>query len=422
MTILPYSKRFFGDRVSVAAIAVFVLVLFMILSNMLRMPPWLYYTPIYLSFLFLLLNKQIFYSAKKLASISPFFILYIAYCIASIFFSRYPSEAASSVRQDLLVPVLALITSVGVITYSKNIIFQDRVGLFSLLFMFFLSALFIFFYRVEQGLLVSEIMLFYKTKAIPFVFDTIGYYSSYAIIFSAAAIPYLAGKGRYWFYVLCVSLLLLSQQRVAWLFFPIIAITDLVVSSKNPIGKKHIFLLFVVLVLGSIGLKYKINQYPVDAFDPSVRAEGVMDALFKNERVHAWQEWLGRTKETWIVGTGYGRETALKTFSEKEAWSESKLYHAHNIVLNTYIQLGIVGLAIFLVSQIQILRWAWKNWSLKSSQAVFLLDVFFLIRNQFDDFSFKRVLIVYAITVGYFIGVTLLSIDKQSSPDTVTTP
>lgn len=377
----------------------FSLVLFLVVANMLRVPPGVYYTPLYLAFLFSILSKNAFLNAKALFSVSPFFLLYILLGLFSIVYSHHYGLTFSSVRNDLLTPVLALFTSFSIVSCCKYQGLQRRLGWSAAVLL----------------LCIATVSSFFSSEWIFKVFDTQGYYSSYIVMVAAATIPYLTGKNRWLFYILFVYLLSLSPQRVVWVFVPLIVIADLYVNKVRLLEKRSVFLVLAVLCIGIFGYQQEAKKHPVDAHNPSVKADGVVDAMLKNERIHVWQEWLKRANNNWLFGTGYGRETALATLSETESWDESKLFHAHNILLNNYVQLGAVGLIIFVISQLQILLWARKTWNLKSSQAVFLLCLFFLLRNQFDDFSFKRVLIVYALIMGYFIGQTFLQIRKNNS-------
>lgn len=357
--------------------------------NMLVIPPDIHYAPMYVAFLVFLVKGGVSRMAVDFGREFYMFAAYVAWCLLSLAWTQEPKLVFSSLRADISTPLVAL--AVGVLMVRRlpveRVPEKLSVGLFAGIFLASLAA-----------------WLAAGQNWLPRYFESIGYYSTYAIVLAAAAIPYLTARSRPFYYLALAALFWFSGQRVVWLLLPLIVLGD-VANNFRQIGRKTVALLVLMVVVGGVMLKFAVEQRSADAFDPKVKAASTVDSLLKNERLRAWQQWLHRANAQPVTGVGFGRDAALKVFEKTETWQESKLYHGHNILLNNYIQLGLVGLLLFLLAHLQILRWLWRRRSHPAARSAAMIIVYFLLRNMFDDFAFKRVLIVYALILGGFLSL-----------------
>lgn len=78
-------------------------------------------------------------------------------------------------------------------------------------------------------------------------------------------------------------------------------------------------------------------------------------------RLALWPEVAEHIGERPITGHGFGRGLLRAELQEKLRRVDRNLWHAHNIFLDTALQTGLVGLALFLALLGAILREGWRN-------------------------------------------------------------
>ena len=120
-----------------------------------------------------------------------------------------------------------------------------------------------------------------------------------------------------------------------------------------------------------------------------------------------WREFLDAP---WL-GHGYGREILAPSFLPLTpvGVDHPPLTHAHNIFLNVALQLGVVGLAVFLVLLALLAR---EYAGFLTHPAVAPLGVMgfallsgFIVKNQTDDFLHRHNALVFWAVTGMLIGL-----------------
>lgn len=357
--------------------------------SMMRVWSSLFFTPIYLMAFLALLDRETRDGLRQLAGRLPLVLGYFALAAFSLLWAASPHLVLQALRADILIPCLAFIAS-------------------------FHAARRLDAQRTAEALLLGAWCSFLLASAIGYLvfgsdwferlFDSVGYYSSYVFMLAGASIPFLKRNRRLLFYPLVAVLLFLSQQRVAWVVFPFIGLADMLLCRRQGASLKSLVVFGLLIVVASIGmLKWVAEQKPVDGLNPEVQASSLLDRLAKNERLRPWREWFERGLESPIIGHGFGRDNVKDHFSGGGEWSERSLNHGHNILLNNFLQLGLLGVALYLAAQVQLARFLIRHGEPLAFAALFVL-LLFLMRNLFDDFSFKRLLIVYALLLGWSIG------------------
>lgn len=357
--------------------------------SMMRVWSSLFFTPIYVMALWALLDRETRVRLPGIARCVPMAIVYVIFAFASLFWAAHPKLALMALRGDVLIPLVAFAAS-----YQAARRFDaDRHAEFLLLgvwTVFLLGSLFGY--------------VWFGGACFDKLFDSVGYYSSYLFMLSGMTLPYLNRRRRLLLYPVVAVLLFLTQQRVAWVVFPFIGFADLWLSAHGGMARRWLLLGIAAVLLGSVAmLKIVVEKKPVDALNPEVQASGLLDRLAKNERLRPWRDWAERGMQSPIVGHGFGRDNVKEHFSGGGAWDESKLNHGHNIVLNQFLQLGLLGVCLFLLAQLQLAAVLARLKQPLAHAALFVLILFFL-RNLFDDFWFKRLLVVYALYFGWCLG------------------
>jgi O-antigen ligase len=133
-------------------------------------------------------------------------------------------------------------------------------------------------------------------------------------------------------------------------------------------------------------------------------------------RLQAWREWAGIALEKPLLGHGFGR-SLLRREGERGVSQELRkrephyLSHGHNLFLDVAVQLGLLGLAIFLALLGALLR---EYWRLGGSGAQghirllgatgFSLFVAMIAKNSTDDFMGQAVAIAFWGYAGLLLG------------------
>jgi O-antigen ligase len=106
---------------------------------------------------------------------------------------------------------------------------------------------------------------------------------------------------------------------------------------------------------------------PLSRFIP--RLQGVLDLTRSSSliRTQVWTSAINLLRERPLTGAGLDQFLYLyrSRYILPDAWREPDLSHPHNIVLDYWISLGIVGLAILVALQVTFWRSAlaaWRRW------------------------------------------------------------
>lgn len=354
-----------------------------------RSPSVAYFLPQLGLFLYALARADLFKSFRATWDHFLLFLVYAVFCLLSVAWSDHQDLVVKTWRENFLVPGLFFLATCGIAMHADPEAWMRK----------YAATLIVTFFSASAVALAVN-----GSEAMRLRFETVGYYSTYVAILSAAAVPFLTPRTRVVFYVLAAAGLWWTQQRVAWAMFPLIVAADWVMNFRCRVTVKGVILVFGGILFSYVMMKTLMASKPADGFNPSYQATGFVDYLLSNERIVRWQQWAIRGMENPVLGVGYGRENALAHFSGGLPWPEERLYHAHNVLLNHFVQLGVVGLLIFVAAHVQMLRFFWRRSNHPAAQAGFLVIVFFVIRNLFDDFVYGRLLVVYAGVLGAMIG------------------
>jgi O-antigen ligase len=376
--------------------------------SMMRVWSSLFYTPIYLFALLALFSSNTRNELWVLAGRLYMLPLYFAWAALSLLWAAFPEISWQAVRDDILIPCLALIASFHVFrTYAQAVRIEVLLaGVWSV----FLA-----------GSALSYV--YFGSPWLDKMFDSVGYYSTYLFMLAGMSLPFLRTKSRLFFYPLLVGLLFMTHQRVAWVVFPVVVIADLTLHARHRFSRSGL-LLALALVLGFsfVMMKTELAGRPANALNPEVKANGVIEHLAKNERLGPWQAWFSRGMESPVIGAGFGRDNVKAHFSHGAEWSERQLNHGHNVLLNNFLQLGLLGVTLFIAAYSQLLHFLFRQRRALATAGA-LIVIFFLLRNMFDDFSFKRLLVVYGLFLGACLqgmGANCSASAEPASPENAT--
>src|SRR5207244_8170749 len=132
--------------------------------------------------------------------------------------------------------------------------------------------------------------------------------------------------------------------------------------------------------------------------------------------VQGWREWTGIALQRPLLGHGFGRaqvhlegERGLtQSIKQREPHMAS---HAHNLFLDIAVQLGVLGLAIYLALLAALVREYWRLGGTAVPRplralgaAGFSLLIAMLAKNSTDDFMDQAVAVAFWGYAGVLLG------------------
>ena len=358
----------------------------LIALSMMRVWSSLFFTPIYIFALLALLSTDTRKDLRILTGRLHLLPIYFSWAALSLLWAEFPAISWQAVRGDILIPCLAFIASFHAFRIFGQV---ARIE-------FLLAGVWGVFLA---GSALSY--LYFGPIWLDKMFNGVGYYSTYLFMLAGISLPFLSKYSRLLFYPLLIGLLFITHQRVAWVVFPVVVIADLVLHTRQRFGRSGLMLAFVLVLGFSFAMmKAELAGRPANSLNPEVKANGVIEQLAKNERLGPWQAWFARGLESPVIGAGFGRDNVKAHFSRGAEWPEEQLHHGHNLLLNNFLQLGLLGVCLLIAANSQLLYLLFRQRRAMATAGA-LIIMLFLLRNMFDDLSFKRLLVVY----GLFLGV-----------------
>jgi O-antigen ligase len=146
--------------------------------------------------------------------------------------------------------------------------------------------------------------------------------------------------------------------------------------------------------------------------EPTVQAGAPLAPVGKmvetDVRWRLWRFSLERIVERPLSGGGFGREAFKMEFPDYYR-THDQLWHAHNMVLNKGIQMGLPGMATFLVLWIALAAVCAKGLRVPSLQpwaiATLAMIAGVFVRNMVDDFFIRDHALLFWLLCGAYLGV-----------------
>lgn len=138
-------------------------------------------------------------------------------------------------------------------------------------------------------------------------------------------------------------------------------------------------------------------------------AAGAPSAIEKDARAIIWPEALELAEERPFTGYGVGRGMLRRTLQSETG--DGLAWHAHNLFLDTVLQMGLPGLALLLLLLAAILRearrlaWTGDPISLACGAALAALVVGMLVRNMTDLLWVRQTALLFWGLTGVLLGL-----------------
>jgi O-antigen ligase len=141
--------------------------------------------------------------------------------------------------------------------------------------------------------------------------------------------------------------------------------------------------------------------------DPSA-PEAVAETATKDIRLRIWPRAVEHIVERPLTGAGFGRGALRQDF--REAFGGGLYWHAHNVVLNHGMAMGVWGIAIILLAFGLVLVLLWRVWrSGDATVAPYALAgvamvVGMFLKNMTDDLFIRQSALLYWALAGMILG------------------
>lgn len=140
-------------------------------------------------------------------------------------------------------------------------------------------------------------------------------------------------------------------------------------------------------------------------------ALGGIRGIEQDARLALWPEIIERVEQRPGMGYGFGRGLLRDSLREELGTVDAYLWHAHNILLEALLQLGVPGLLLFLLLLAAIVREAWRLArdadAARAACGIAVLAVVtgMLVRNMTDTLLVRQNALLYWGIVGALLGL-----------------
>ncbi len=256
--------------------------------------------------------------------------------------------------------------------------------------------------------------------------DAVHGYASFSTYLSAA-VPLLVlwfwstgSRMRYagW---LVVTLLVIAASllgnRMFWLAagagLTVTAAAVLLRSARRGTSQRRVLMPLCAAVALCIILFLSIaGQRPADYARPAEAHEstGLTDVFARSERLYIWAFWLDRIGEHPWTGVGFGRDLPHWVYEKPKEWPDLYFAHAHNMLLDYGLQMGIPGMLVLLWIFASIAAQFWRctrdpdEQVFKVGATGLALVVSFFSKNMVDDLFWRTDALVFWSFAGILLG------------------
>ncbi len=246
----------------------------------------------------------------------------------------------------------------------------------------------------------------------------IGEFSTLLVI----AVSMLAFFYRKWnpFVLFCFALvffaaLLATQNRMGWLSLLAVAFVLGIICWAKTSGderKKTLVATTIVAAMLFTAYYFTASGRAINSLATELRGDPALMTLIHNERFDIWSYWLGEgVKNPWL-GLGFGYEMTRSVYAGvKNPILDVVNIHAHNVFIDYFLQLGLVGLSIFIFAMSWLINRAIKLMQNKDTLidgvALLLVLVAMLSKSLTDDFFTRTPLLAFWMMVGVLLGPSL---------------
>lgn len=203
--------------------------------------------------------------------------------------------------------------------------------------------------------------------------------------------------------------LYLSMNRQAWLSILASTLLMAVMAERGFWTRNRIAIAALTIAVLAIAATTQLqSRFNIGIGFDNIRLEKSVNIVKQDPRIKLWGFCLPRIVEHPWSGGGFGREALKLRYPEFTRAHTGPFWHCHNMVINKGIQMGLPGVAAFLILWIALGIAAYRG--LRAHQmhpwAIVLLAmmVAVFLRNMTDDFFYRDHALLFWLFAGAFLG------------------
>lgn len=217
-------------------------------------------------------------------------------------------------------------------------------------------------------------------------------------------------------------LLIITAQRAVWPVLALQAIVALFMATRAGATRFSLRRLAaasaLLLALALAGMLYSQQARYAGVSDRNVQ-------LTTDARLGFWPKVAARIGEHPLAGAGFGRSIMLQAYPELIPPQTPALWHAHNLLLNYGLQMGLPGMLALLLLFGAFIRHFWQAAAQGSGPgpgpglgvgiAGLAIVLGVLLRNQFNDFFVRDMSLLFWSLTGIFARLAVAARQGNSS-------
>lgn len=332
---------------------------------------------------------------------SPWLPAWVGLCLLSAAWSLNPQQSLSEAFGNVLLPVGCCLAGATWLSRERTERWLAWPLLASLSFILLAHWLYMAAGEADAVGWIQEIHDYWPGRGV----------ASTLAVFALPLAAWLAARGRRWpgGALLVVALLVGSQNwnRMFWLA-ALTALLPCLFMFRLPRPARIAVIAVVALAIaGAFG--YAVGGRA--SVDPQAPAS-VQEAVVKDPRWTIWPAWTELALQRPVLGHGLGYRTMQQLAKEKlpqslYQFSAASFTHGHNLLLDTFVQLGAVGLALYLLLLGDLLRRFWRQLAAGAEERLaavggIALILGMLAKNATDDFMNFSSAILFWLMLGTF--------------------
>jgi O-antigen ligase len=347
-------------------------------------------------------------------------LAWLAFAAMSILWSEYPAVSFGSFRSDLLYPfVLFLVSFMLVRTYDgrRGLVLGAGAGTL----MSLAAAIAATFAPVEPTAIVAEpgvvgwlawkagegvdLSTFVAFVTVPLILVL---FTSPSSLRRAASVVWLLSFAA-------LGIMSESRTLVVSMFMSLACFIIVFGVLRGRLHTRSVLITIGAgLIVSAIGVEV-ISRLRLPE-PQSMSRSAAVDMIVKDTRPAIWSAYIGLARQHPWVGVGFGRSIPSKTYrlDDNDAFRSIDAHaptHAHNVVLGLTLEVGLIGLAVWLYLHYYLLKLAIlrarprgdreKAWA----AAVVALVVAMLVKNSTNDLMVFGNAILFWSLLGAILGL-----------------
>jgi O-antigen ligase len=153
----------------------------------------------------------------------------------------------------------------------------------------------------------------------------------------------------------------------------------------------------------------------------STTSSHIVNTFESSERYDIWRFWMARIAEKPLTGVGFGRDLPHFAYADMKPreWHALMFAHAHNVLLDYALQLGVIGLAAFMFLLGALVHRFWRLYRSPLEEASLIgicgitTVIAMLSKNMTDDLFWRGDALLFWALMGILLGYGIRLVGRQ---------